>query len=140
MNEIIKDSFNSLLADARAERDRVNAAFLQTSHDLEKGQKGFGVNFWGSTWRFQMMQDFYTHPINSTGLIRCNLRYSNLKARLASVRDGTDAWISTVMVSNPKIRSEIVKPEAVRDFCAKWLDMLTSLERTTVHAKEDLSA
>ena len=87
-----------------------------------------------------MMSDFYSHPVGKEGLIRSNLRYHNLKSRLAGVRDGTDPWVRTAMSANPKIRNEIAKPAAVEDFCGKWLLQLVSLEKKAAYAQEDASA
>jgi hypothetical protein len=127
-----------MLSEARAERDRVNATFLKTSSDMEQEQKGFGVNFWGATWRFRMMEELYGQPATPAGLMRCNVRYSNLKRRLAAVRDGTDTWVHDIMASDPKIRSEIANPEAVKDFCGAWLAHLIEHEQRM--AEEGLAA
>ena len=117
------------MAEARAERDMVNATFLKTSNDMEQSKKGFGVNFWGSSWRFRMMEEFYIQPGGSTGrLLRCNERYNNLKRRLAEVRDGVDTWVFDVIASDPKIRSEIANPAAVGEFCGLWLASLAEHE------------
>lgn len=117
-----------MLSEARAERDRVNATFLKTSSDMEQQGKGFGVNFWGSTWRFRMMEDFYIRPSTDQRPLRCNVRYDNLKSRLAAVRDGTDPWVSEAIASDPKVRSEIANPEAVKEFCSLWLGALAEEE------------
>ena len=128
-NEIIRDTFNSMLSEARAERDRVNATFLKTSSDMEQEHKGFGVNFWGATWRFRMMEELYSQPASAAGLMRCNVRYSNLKRRLAAIHAGTDTWVHDIMASDAKIRSEIANPEAVKDFCGAWLANLIEHEQ-----------
>jgi hypothetical protein len=75
-----------------------------------------------------LMENFYTRPKAKGGaVLRCSLRFNNLKTRLTAVRDGTDTWVHDIMASDPKIRSEIANPDAVRDFCATWLDALRRL-------------
>ncbi len=102
---------------------------MRSNNDLEQAKKGFGVNFWGSAWRFRMMEDFYIQPSAGPGkLLRSIVRYDNLKRRLAAVRDGADSWVTDIMAADAKIRSEIANPSAVGEFCSLWLANLADLE------------
>ena len=127
--EIIKETFSTLLAQARSERDRVNYAFLQSGSDLEHEHRGFGVNFWGWTWKMRLFHDLYAAPRGPDGrVIRSGERCAHLKARLAAMSGGDDSWARAAMAEDPKIRKEIVGVPAVLDFCGHWLRLLVEAE------------
>jgi len=65
--------------------------------ETEADKKGFGVDFWGYTWRFKMYSDFYTNAVDAKGEpVHLTLRYTNLKRRLEDVVSSKDQWIEKV--------------------------------------------
>jgi hypothetical protein len=126
----MRDSFNSMLTSARTDRDRVNFTFLQTTKEIEADKQGFGVNFWGWTWKLRMFEDFYTSPTTPAGKsLRCNLKYDHLKERLKQVADGDTSWVRGAMAADSKVQKEIVDVAGVQKFCSKWLRLLVEAEK-----------
>jgi hypothetical protein len=131
IKEIMKESFNALLAQARAERDLVSCAFLTSGTDMEREHQGFGVNFWGWTWRTRLFRDFYAAPPAAAGrVLRSGERFARLKARLAETAAGDTAWARAAAADDARIRGELAGgAPAVQAFCARWLRRLTEAEK-----------
>jgi len=124
------EAFNAMLVQARAERDLVSCAFLTSGTDMEREHQGFGVNFWGWTWRTRLFRDFYAAPPNAGGgVLRSGARYVHLKARLAETAAGDTAWVRAVSAEDARIRGELAGgAPAVQAFCTRWLRLLTEAE------------
>mmetsp|Transcript_39268 Transcript_39268/g.104088 ORF Transcript_39268/g.104088 Transcript_39268/m.104088 type:complete len:236 (-) Transcript_39268:103-810(-) len=127
--DIVKDTFETLLDEPHAQRYRVNEAFLVSSQRMEQEHKGFGVNFWGSRWRFRLYDDIFGCPKGADGRpLPFSARYANIKTRLANLARGKDPWLTTVATADPAIAREIAHVEGIRLFCGQWLAMLQSEE------------
>ncbi len=126
----MKESFNAMLVQARAERDLVSCAFLTSGTDMEREHQGFGVNFWGWTWRTRLFRDFYAAPpAGGARVLHSGARYGHLKARLAETAAGDTAWVRAASAEDARIRGELVGgAPAVQAFCARWLRLLTKTE------------
>ena len=121
ITEVTKNAFDVMLAEPRAQRNRVNEAFLEAYHRLEQQHKGFGVNFWGSTWRFRVYEDLFSAARRVDGaLLPCTARYAHLKERLAAMAQGKDPWLKGPAAADPLIKREVGNWEGVRLFCAEW--------------------
>ena len=119
--EITKNAFDSILAEPRAQRNRVNEAFLEAHHRMEEQHKGFGINFWGSVWRFRLYDDIYSAARGADGApLPCTQRYAHLKERLVSIAEGKDAWLKGPAASDPHITREVISWDGVRQFCREW--------------------
>mmetsp|Transcript_4965 Transcript_4965/g.11056 ORF Transcript_4965/g.11056 Transcript_4965/m.11056 type:complete len:249 (-) Transcript_4965:139-885(-) len=127
--EVMKAAFDAMLAEPRAQRNRVNEAFLEAHHRMEQEHKGFGVNFWGSTWRFRLYEDLYSAARGPDGaVLPYTSRYTHLKERLAAVARGKDPWLSGPAAADPQIQREVGNWAGVRQFCAEWLALLAREE------------
>ncbi len=128
-DEVLKAAFDAMLAEPRAQRNRVNEAFLEAHHRMEHENKGFGVNFWGSTWRFRLYEDLYSAARGPDGaVLPYTSRYTHLKERLAAVAEGKDPWLSGPVAADPQIQREVGNWAGVRQFCAEWLALLAQME------------
>jgi hypothetical protein len=132
IKEIMKETFNALLVQARTERDLVSYAFLTSGTDMEREQQGFGVNFWGWTWRTRLFRDFYaapSPPASAGRVLHSGARYSHLKARLVETAAGDTTWVRATAAEDARIRGELAGgAPAVQAFCARWLRLLTKAE------------
>lgn len=118
VDEIVKDTFRSTIADAEVELAKVDEAFLKTHHDFVLAGKGFGVSFWGEHWRFQMFKDFYSS-------VRKN-RLNNLLENLAKIAAGDRTWIKK-SIEDPTIAIELPGEKnwnAVGEYARLWREHL----------------
>jgi hypothetical protein len=118
-----------MLEEARAQRNRVNEGFLEANQGLERSHRGFGVNFWGSSWRFRLYDDLYTSAKDDNGAkMAYRQRYQNLKTRLAAIAQGKDPWLARAAAADQRIQKEVGNPEGLKLFCREWLALLTKEE------------
>jgi hypothetical protein len=129
ISEVMKAAFDAMLAEPRAQRNRVNEAFLEAHHRMEQEHRGFGVNFWGSTWRFRLYDDLFSAARGPDGaVLPCTSRYTHLQQRLAAVARGKDPWLSGPAATDPQIQREVGNWAGVRQFCSEWLALLVREE------------
>jgi len=170
IEEVMRIVFTNYLSQAKAERARVNRAFVLAHEgtsppitvertpvkpdsdeeeqaeeavkqekenlpaELEQkaenpGPKGFGVDFWGYSWRFKLYDDLYTNAKDSKGNdVHLTERVTNLKKRLAAIAAGKDDWVAKAMEEHARIKMEIANPKAVGGYCSLWLKHLLAIE------------
>ena len=54
LDELIREAFKQAIHEAENELNAVDKAFLVVHAQMVKEGHGFGVNYWGESWRFKM--------------------------------------------------------------------------------------
>lgn len=126
IDDVMKETFSSILVDSKMERGVVIQGFMRAQHEIEKAGRGFGKAYWGSKWRFKVFDGFYTHPKDpATGMVvDVARRFYHLKERLEKASKGQDPWLNKQYEDDPDISKEIKDRTVVEDYCKIWLRVL----------------
>jgi len=147
--DLLKDTFNLVLEDARKERGLVIETFMLAYEEV-KG--GFGTRFLTNKWRFAIFDAFYSMKQFEAGvtpwdyLLRCleetikkDLSVTNWAEEALGGQKNEEGAQELFMRSKSVEDSckEVKDPKVISEFCEHWLKGLKNAESRRPHAVKD---
>ncbi|KAJ1478758.1 hypothetical protein T484DRAFT_1960368 [Baffinella frigidus] len=116
LDNIMKETFDKMLGNARDQRTAVNRSFMQAREDC---QDWFAKKFLGTKWRMKLFDEFYTN-----GGKGCASRLAHLQQSLGEATQGKNKWVATALESDADFKREVLDKDGISRFADAWLARL----------------